>query len=498
MVTVPGQRARMKTFTVDNISMLQKLITSHWLSLHALVVMTGWVIYVTTSRARRQRRHPSAALAWVISLTLLPYLALPLYMVFGSRKVLREVPAQARPTLPLKGRQTDDPVQRFQQLAFAMGLPPAATYQQLAVHQDGREALEALRALIASATAKLDLCTFILGRDALGKEVIERLTARAREGVQVRLMIDGVGFYLGGRPHLKLLAKAGVRVALFVSPLSSPLPGRTNLRNHRKLAIADGKRVWTGGRNLASEYFTGDVSQNPKRKPWVDLSFDFSGELAQQTQQRFDQDWDFATLGRSDCSSVNLSETPAPMAMPGAASAKLAQLIASGPDQADDTIYSLLISSCFSAQTRIMVVTPYFVPDATLLLALTLAARRGVTVDLVLPLKSNHWLADRARQTSLREMAAAGARIALLPEMIHAKAILIDEGLALAGSANVDERSLFLNYELMIAFYDPVEVAQFSRWADTHRTTAAAYVPTPPGALQEFVEGLIRWLAFQL
>ena len=82
--------------------------------------------------------------------------------------------------------------------------------------------------------------------------------------------------------------------------------------------------------------------------------------------------------------------------------------------------------------------------------------------------------------------------------MIHAKAILIDEGLALAGSANVDERSLLVNYELMIAFYDPVEVAQFSSWADTHRTTASAYVPTPPSALQEFVEGLIRWLAFQL
>ena len=175
-----------------------------------------------------------------------------------------------------------------------------------------------------------------------------------------------------------------------------------------------------------------------------------------------------------------------------------AQLIPSGPDQSDDTVYSLLISSCFTARTRILAVTPYFVPDPTLLMALTLAARRGVAVDLVLPRRSNHRLADMARRAALRDMAAAGARVWLLPGMIHAKAVVIDGDIALAGSANLDERSLFLNYELMIAFYLPQDVQGFARWIELQRAGASLYRARPPNFLREFAEGLVRWLAFQL
>ena len=114
------------------------------------------------------------------------------------------------------------------------------------------------------------------------------------------------------------------------------------------------------------------------------------------------------------------------------------------------------------ARERILAVTPYFVPDATLLMALTLAARRGVAVDLVLPARSNHRLADVARNRPLRDLARAGARIWLTSHMVHAKAIVIDDGFALAGSANLDARSLFLNYELMVAFYRPADVAEFA------------------------------------
>ena len=141
---------------------------------------------------------------------------------------------------------------------------------------------------------------------------------------------------------------------------------------------------------------------------------------------------------------------------------------------------------------------PEPVPDALLMMALTLAARRGVAVDLVLPERSNHRLADMARQQALRELADAGARVWLVPAMVHAKAVLIDDDLALAGSANLDERSLFLNYELMVAFYSPAEVAHFSQWVDTLRRTAHAYQANAPGLTRQFGEGIIRWLAFQL
>ncbi|MHB1199494.1 MAG: phospholipase D-like domain-containing protein [Polaromonas sp.] len=471
--------------------MFHELLNSRWVSLHGLVALLGLVIYLIASHARRQRRHPSAAIAWVVSLALLPYLALPLYLLLGSRKVVRDPGMRGAPVPPLTASQPSAPAARLQYLAAAMGLPAASPYQQLAIHQDGNDALQALRSVMTGATRSLDLCTFLLGRDALGNEVSETLMRRARDGVRVRLLIDGIGVYLGGRPDLKRLSAAGVQVALFVSPLRSPLPGRTNLRNHRKMVIADGERLWAGGRNLAAEYFMGDPASNPRKTPWIDLSFDFRGDLAGQAQQRFDQDWLFATQALPPEASQSLEQAPA-LGVTGG------QLIASGPDQADDTVYSLLVCSCFTAQKRILAVTPYFVPDATLLMALTLAARRGIAVDLLLPRRSNHRLADMARPAALRDMAAAGARIWLMPEMIHAKAIIFDDELALAGSANLDERSLFLNYELMIAFFEPADVQRFARWVECQRAGAALYRARPPGAMREFSEGLIRWLTFQL
>ena len=173
-------------------------------------------------------------------------------------------------------------------------------------------------------------------------------------------------------------------------------------------------------------------------------------------------------------------------------------MIASGPDQMDDTLYTLLVSGFFASRKRIIAATPYFVPNPTLLMSLTLAARRGVAVDLLMPRKSNHRLADLARHRALRELASAGARIWFLPHMIHAKVVVIDDEIALAGSANLDERSLFLNYELMVSFYEPADVKRFAGWIERQKSAAVLYIAHPPGLWREIAEGLLLWLAFQL
>jgi cardiolipin synthase A/B len=377
------------------------------------------------------------------------------------------------------------------QTLHALGQPAPAAYRDLRIHADGGLALQALWQNLDAAQQSIDLCTFILGRDALGQQVIDKLCAKARAGVCVRLLLDGMGSLMAGRPNLKPLRAAGVSVVLFVPPLHSPLKGRTNLRDHRKMLIIDGaaesRRLWSGGRNLAAEYFEGE----PGKTAWHDLSFDLAGPLVMQALALFERDWAFANTER------------APQEMPpeedvDTAPAHGAQLVASGPDQVDDTVYALLLTAAYQARRRIALVTPYFVPDSALLMALCLAARRGVAVELLIPARSNHRLSDIARGRALRALAQAGARIWLAPQMLHAKLAVIDDQLALAGSANFDSRSLFLNYELMVAFHEGDDVRQFGTWFERERVSAQAFSAHKPGLARDVAEGMVLWVGFQL
>jgi cardiolipin synthase len=448
------------------------------ISLDGLVVMIALLVYATVSHTLRQRRHPSAAIAWVVTLVLIPYVGLPLYLLFGTRKLVRR--GYGPPRASAAGTEAEWP----QQLAAAMDLAPAASYRSLRIHENGAQALRALWEQIDAAVHTLDLCTFIIGRDAMGNALCERLVRKARDGVRVRVLIDGVGRLLEPQFDFKALAAAGAQVAIFVPPLHSPLRGRLNLRNHRKMVIADGSWLWCGGRNLTAQYFEGA----PGVAPWKDLSFDLRGAVAGRALERFERDWNFAT-GATGI----VQEAP-----PEAASGPMAQLIPSGPDQCDDTLYALLVMACFRARERIVAVTPYFVPDHSLLVGLTLAARRGVDVSLIMPAKSNHRLADLARPRALRELAGAGGKVWLVPEMIHAKAVVIDGSIALAGSANLDGRSLLLNYELMVAFYDRDDVQRFAGWIERQMQGASRYVPRLPGLARDVAEGIVLWLTFQL
>lgn len=460
---------------------------NHWiprLTVHSLAVLVSLLTYVLTTRVEQERRPPSIAIAWVLGLIALPYLVLPTYLIFGRRKVKRRTVACPEPC-PSGKHWAEHLIESF-------GLPAAAP-SAVRMHADGAAAHRALQETMAGARTRLDVCTFILGNDAFGAEAAARMIECRRRGVAVRFLIDGVGAAQLPRARLAALREAGVEVTVFSPFLARRTPGPRNLRNHRKWAVADAQILWAGGRNLAAEYFCGDDGV----APWKDLSFDLEGPAAAVAARQFEADWT-AAGGRP----APLIEAPA--AIVEATAGAIAggggrtQFLPSGPDQVEDTVHALLVDACYHASERILAATPYFVPDSQLESALRLAARRGVKVDLCIPRRSNHRLADIARNRSIRALQGAGVSIHLLSGMNHAKVTVFDRDLAICGSPNLDSRSLLLNYECAVVFYGSREVEWMARWIQDLIPGAVSFEARPPGLWRDLAEGLLLTLAYQL
>jgi cardiolipin synthase A/B len=454
-------------------------------TLHSLIVAISVLIYVLTTRVEHERRPPSIAIAWVLGMMAVPYLALPIYLLFGRRKLPRKV-------LRWSGigshcaHWAEDLIESFD-------LAPSAP-SSVRLHQDGDESASALFATMSSATLRLDICTYILGNDAFGREAMQRMIERARSGVQVRFLIDGVGAIQMPRSCFKHLNIAGIETAIFSPLFARKTQGPRNLRNHRKMVIADGAQLWTGGRNLAAEYFIGLKGA----KPWRDLSFNLQGLVAAAAASQFEADW-VAAGGRPAAKTTVAGVVTPGVVTPVPQSARgRAQFLPSGPDQAEDTVHALLIDACFHVRERMLAVTPYFVPDVSLETAMRLAARRGVQIDLVLPAVSNHRLADFARNRALRALKGAGVSIHLLPYMIHAKAVVFDESLAISGSVNLDSRSLLLNYECAVVFYGAGEIDWLANWIQKLIPEAQPFDAQAAGLWRDIGEGLLLTVAYQL
>ena len=457
------------------------------ITLHSLVVAISVLVYVLTTRVEHERRPPSIAIAWVLGMIALPYFALPMYILFGRRKLPRKV---------LRWPEMRSHSEHWaEDLIESFGLAPSAP-ASVRLHQDGGESASALFATMRSATLHLEICTYILGDDAFGRQAIRRMIECARSGVQVRLLIDGVGALQLPRSCFSELNAAGIETAIFSPLLARKTQGPRNLRNHRKLVIADGARLWAGGRNIAAEYFIGQGGA----APWQDLTFDLGGRVAAAAAGQFEADW------------VAAGGTPGAHTRPGGAAAVAAadivasqpqsggraQFLPSGPDQAEDTVHALLIDACFHVRERILAVTPYFVPDTSLETAMRLAARRGVKIDLCIPAVSNHRLADFARNRALRALGTAGVNIHLLPYMMHGKAIVFDDSLAISGSVNLDSRSLLLNYECAVVFYGTREISWLANWVQSLIPASRGFDCSPPSLLRDIGEGLLLTVAYQL
>ena len=334
------------------------------------------------------------------------------------------------------------------------GIFPPSAHTHITFLPEGEQAFEATIDLIDNARNSVYIATFILGKDETGSAIVQTLAKKASQGLKVCLLIDALGSVRISKKFLSPLTEPGGRVAFFMPMVHWPFRGRANLRNHRKMIICDNQNAIIGGMNLASEYMGPQASAGR----WQDLSLLVQGPVVDHLTNIFGLDWKFASKKALGHHSTAVQEQESDVN-------GITQLVASGPDVRNDSLRNAILTSIFRAKRRIWIVTPYFVPDEMMLEALCIAAFRNVDVSIIIPHKSNHRLADLVREGYLTRVQEVGAGVWLYePRMLHAKAILIDDALAIVGSANMDMRSLLLNYEIALCIYGSDAIRQLEAW----------------------------------
>lgn len=421
------------------------------LIIHLSAIVADILVLSALGHMVYQRREPTSLIAWLLAIILLPYIAVPLYFVFRSRKLKRKTKSQFK--LACRGEIAPEDATFIDTVLRGNGIAGATTGNQFGFYPDGVEAYTALIAQIKSAEKQIHISTYVFSSDEVAKSILTQLTQKASQGVRVKLLIDCIGslpLYIFQGP-LKELKKAGGQVAFYMPLLARPIQNYINLRNHRKIFLFDGKTVLAGGMNLSREY----MGPTPCDDRWQDILFSIQGPAVFHYREIFTEDWNHSAKEKLDL----------PRQMSDFHGDTGIQVVPSGPDIASDALYEAILSAVFAAEERIWIVTPYFVPDKSLMQALIIARHRGVDIKLITPASSNHLIADLGRSSYMRELSANGIEVCLFRAgMIHAKAILIDEKGVMMGSANIDQRSLFLNYEVVSFIYSVEIIAASERW----------------------------------
>lgn len=422
--------------------------------LYIPLIVTGLLLLIGLTRLRYQATSSANSWGWALAMIFMPWLAVPIYLLLGSRKVS----ARQRRKRPLQFVSHGDNCQsctRLDRLIQAYHLPAASSGNAIQFYSSEHGGLQALVELLESATREIDVSVYILRADRTGRRVVELLAQKARAGVKVRVLVDGVGSWLLSNRALRQLRQHGGELAVFHPLLKSLLTGRGGLRNHRKLVVIDQHAAWTGGANLAQEYF----ARLRKQKPWRDLVAVVRGPAVQELASIFRSDWQYATGQKT---AVTHFENTG-----GSTGSAILQVLPSGPDVEDEPLLDAVLTAIYNAERQITILSPYFVPDDSVQFALESALRRGVQVKIILPRRSDNPLVDAARKLALSSLLRHGLNLrAIHGRMMHAKAMIVDDTLAIIGSANFDYRSFFLNYELSLVLHDRDSVAALQQWID--------------------------------
>ncbi len=469
---------------------------TQWLFAHSLEIIGYLLAILLIPRILLERRHPGATVAWVLVIGLVPFLGVPLYFLIGGRRIKkvssqkdwripREDPSQATPIL----ERLPENSRKIAHLMTRTSLFTPRGENAIRLIDDGTEAYAALFGMIEKSRHSVEVATFILGADEVGRSLVELLAQKAREGVQVRLLLDALGSMRTSGRFVDPIRNAGGKVGVFLPILPIRRRWSANLRNHRKLTVVDGQSALVGGMNLAREY----MGPTPYKDRWKDVSMIITGSGAEDVRRIFWQDWKFSTHEVIDDA---MAPHPLPPDARVAPRQSIVQVVGDGPDVPERPLYSGILAALNRSRERIWVVTPYFVPDDALSESLALAARMGCDVRIILPEKSNHPLVDLAGHSYLDDLIRAGVRFFFYqPGMLHAKLFSIDHEIAVVGSANMDIRSFHLNFEIASFLYDSDSISKVTsviKRIMRHCREVSAGEMAKKGKLRAFSEDICR------
>lgn len=471
-------------------------------AMHWSLVWIGYLLtWATIPHILLRNKPPASTLAWVWAVILFPYGGAIFYFVFGTDRLVRQK-LRATREMDASGARTERRV-NADTLAGLEQLAPAERQSAELLSQlheyalscadetrllvDGGEFFAALGRRIDEAQHHVHIEFYIWQKDARADEMLECLIAAARRGVEVRLLLDPIGCFGLRRSHFARLTEAGGKFAWFRT--ANPLRNQWTftLRNHRKLQIIDCRRCFVGGMNMGREY----AGEDPAIGSWRDIQLEITGGAARKFQMIFADDWFFATQEKLIA--------PQYYPPPDCTQTLLVQPMTDGPDDPGDPIEMTLVWMLNIARHRVWLTAGYFGPNEPLLTALQLAAARGVDVRMLVAGKSDHPMLVNIGRSYYEELLDYGVKIFEYEAGInHAKVALVDEEWLMVGSANLDVRSMRLNFELNALVRDPATAADLERvlsrdFASSKRIVAEEFAQRPRA--QRWKESLVRPLA---
>jgi cardiolipin synthase len=439
----------------------------------------GFSIF-TAGYALLHKRHPRSAAIWVVLCLVLPVLGAIAFWLFGFNRVqtqaqvlrkrwrMEPAPPQDKPFADVPDSDLDPIPERFREssgIGYRVTGRPLLAGNRVRMLRDGDEAYPVMLAAIRGAVQSISLSTYIFDRDKVGIEFVAALGDAVDRGVDVRVLIDGLGEWYSPRRIGTLLVQRGIAVERFLAPSILPPSLHINLRYHRKLLLVDQTVGFTGGMNIGQRHM---VAGRGRGRGTRDLHFEVRGPILAEMQVTFSEDWSFV------CGTGGVAARPISIEACGTGPAYV-RAINTGPNQDLENLRWILLASLSRAKQSIRIMTPYFIAEPSLVAALNAAALRGVEVTLILPVHNNLTYMTWAARSQLWQLLEFGVRVFEQAGVFsHTKLVLIDDDYAVIGSSNLDPRSLRLNFEFNLEVCGGDCPAELKRHFETALEESAA------------------------